>query len=255
MIDIHTHILPELDDGARNIYQTMEMIKEAEKAGFTDIITTSHYIENEYDVPKSDRDTIIEALQDNLNSENINIKLYNGAEAYITDILCELVEKKIIPTLANSRYVLFELSLSGSKVLYLNQVIEDLITNGFTPIIAHPERYEIVQNNPNIAIEWIKKGVLLQANYASIIERYGHKSKQTLIKLLNADAIHFLGTDCHRPEAIYCQMPEILDKYKDEIGSEKLEELSNINPRKILNNEKIYPDEPEEIAKRRWFGI
>ncbi len=254
MIDMHTHILPEIDDGARSMEQTILMLKEAKKAGFSQIITTSHYIENEYDVPKNDRDIIIDAIQESIDNEKINIKLYNGAEAYISDVLVDLVNENIVPTLADSRYVLFELSLSGSKVLYLNQVIEDLITNRYTPIIAHPERYEMVQNNPNIAVEWVKKGVLLQSNYASIIERYGRKCKQTLLKLLEANAIHFLGTDCHRPDTIYTQMEEIISEFEKEIGKEKLEELSTVNPKKVLSNEKIYIEEPNEIIKKHWFN-
>ncbi len=253
MIDVHTHILPGIDDGARNIEDTIEMVKEAKKAGFTDIITTSHYIENEYNVNKENRKVIIEAIQEELNKEDIEIKLYNGAEIYITNELLDLVEDGVAPSLVESRYVLFELPLSGSKVIYLDQVIEDLIVAKYTPIIAHPERYDIVKDNPNIAVEWVKKGALLQSNYANIIERYGHKSKQTLLKLINANAIHFLGTDTHRPNTIYAQMDDILEEFRKEIGNEKLNELTTINPQKIINNEKIFVDTPQEI-KKRWFG-
>ena len=253
MIDIHTHILPNIDDGSQNISDTVAMIKEAQNAGFTEIITTSHYIENEYNVPKSSRTEIINAVQKLLINENIKITLYNGAEAYITNNLASLVQDGIVPTLAESRYVLFELPLSGPKVIYINQVIEDLITSGYYPIIAHPERYEMVQQEPNMAIEWVKKGVLLQSNYASIIERYGHKAKQTLLKLLDANAIHFLGTDTHRPETIYAQMNEVINEYDKKIGSDKVEELTLLNPKKILKNEKIIAEEPQEIIKKFWF--
>ncbi len=253
MIDVHAHILPGIDDGARDIEDTIEMIKEAEKAGFTDIITTSHYIENEYNVNKENRKYIIEAIQEELSKENIEINLYNGAEIYITNELLDLVEDGVAPSLAGSRYVLFELPLSGSKVIYIEQVIEDLIVAKYTPIIAHPERYDMVKDNPNVAVEWVKKGALLQSNYASIIERYGHKSKQTLLKLIDANAIHFLGTDTHRPNTIYSQMSDILEEFRKEIGEEKLNELTTINPQKITNNEKIFVDTPQEI-KKRWFG-
>lgn len=255
MIDIHTHILPSIDDGSRNISDTVNMIKEAKKAGFSDIITTSHYIENEYNVSKNDRQKIINGIQGIIKKEKIDINLYNGAEIYITDKLVDLVKENIVPTLAESRYVLFELPLSTSNVLYLDQVIEDLITAKYKPIIAHPERYDIVKENPNLAVDWVKKGVLLQANYASIIERYGRKSRQTLLKLLNANAIHFLGTDTHMPNTIYTQMDEIIKEYENEIGEEKLEELSETNPRKIINNEIIDKEEPREIVvKKHWFS-
>lgn len=253
MIDIHTHILPGIDDGSKDIMQTMQMIKEAELAGFTDIITTSHYIENEYDVGKVDRQSLIDAIQNEINKEEINIILHNGAEAFITNSLVDLVEDNEIPTLADSRYVLFELPMH-MNVLYLDRVIEELITSKYRPIIAHPERYDIVKENPNMAIKWVKNGVLLQANYSSIIGNYGVDAKNTLLKLLDANAIHFLGTDTHTPNTKYIQINEMLEEYKKVIGEEKLEELTKLNPNKILNDEKIRPDEPEDIVtKKHWF--
>ena len=225
MIDVHTHILPSIDDGPKEITDTLLMIKEAKQAGFTDIITTSHYIENDYDIDKKSRQRIINAIKSLLKEEKIDIKLYNGAEAYITNNLLDFIKDNYVPTLAKSRYVLFELPLSGPKVLYVNSVIEDLITAKYVPIIAHPERYDIVKENPNIALEWVNKGALLQSNYGSIIEKYGKGAKQTLIKLLEANAIHFLGTDAHRPESIYTQMDELLSEFEEIISKEKLEDF------------------------------
>lgn len=254
MIDVHTHVLPSIDDGPKEILDTVSMIKEAKQAGFTDIITTSHYIENAYDVSKKSRQKIINAIKSLLKEEKINIKLYNGAEAYITNNLLDFIKNDYVPTLAESRYVLFELPLSGPQVIYIDSVIEDLITAKYVPIIAHPERYEIVKKDPNIATSWVRKGALLQANYGSIIEKYGKDAKQALIKLLEANAIHFLGTDAHRPESIYTQMDKILSEYKNIIDEEKLNELTTQNPKKILGNEKIVIEEPEEIKiKKHWF--
>ncbi len=253
MIDIHTHILPSIDDGSKDIMQTMQLIKEAELAGFTDIITTSHYIENEYDVNKDSRQAMIDAIQNEVDKEEIKVKLYNGAEAFITNNLVDLVDDGEIPTLAESRYVLFELPMH-MNVLYLDRVVEELITAKYRPIIAHPERYDIVQENPNLAIKWVRNGVLLQSNYSSIIGNYGQTAKNTLLKLLEANAIHFLGTDTHAPNTKYVKMNEMIKEYKVVIGEEKLEELTTINPKKIIDNEIIRPDEPDDIVvKKHWF--
>ena len=105
MIDIHSHLLPTIDDGARSLQETIDMVKEAKSAGFTDIVTTSHYIDGQFDVNKNDRKILISKLQELLDDE---IKLHNGAEAYVTPELVSLYQKGIIPTLADSRYVLFE---------------------------------------------------------------------------------------------------------------------------------------------------
>lgn len=238
MIDMHTHLLPEIDDGSQNIKETFDMIEEAYKAGFTQIITTSHYMEKEYEVTRVQRQMLIDAIQAKIDEKDMPIKLHNGAEIYIMPDLVKSVDNGTIPTLAESRYVLFELPLN-SNVIYTDTVIAKLIQNRYVPIIAHPERYQCVKQNPNIVRDWIDSGALLQSNYASIIGAYGDKSKKALKTLLQMDVISFLGTDCHRPNSIYSKMNEIKATYKKLIGEEKFELLSEINPRKIINDEYI----------------
>ena len=252
MIDVHTHILPSIDDGSKDIEETFKIISEACSAGFTDVFATSHYIEGEYEFNKTDREFIIEAIMQKGEEENIDIKIHVGAEGYISNELPNLIKEGVVPTLGDSRYVLFELPLRA-KVMYTEEVINKLIQMKLVPVIAHPERYELIQDEPNIAIDWIEQGALLQCNYASIIGRYGMKAKETLYKLLDANAVHFLGTDNHRAGSIYTRMDDILSEYKRKIGKEKLYELSEINPRSIINDEEIDVDMPRKIKKGRLF--
>lgn len=252
MIDVHTHILPSIDDGSKDIEETFKIISEACSAGFTDVFATSHYIEGEYEFNKTDREFIIEAIMQKVEEENIDIKIHVGAEGYISNELPNLIKEGVVPTLGDSRYVLFELPLRA-KVMYTEEVINKLIQMKLVPVIAHPERYELIQDEPNIAIDWIEQGALLQCNYASVIGRYGMKAKETLYKLLDANAVHFLGTDNHRVGSIYTRMDDILSEYKRKIGKEKLYELSEINPRSIINDEEIDVDMPRKIKKGRLF--
>ena len=242
MIDIHTHILPEIDDGSQSINDTFDMIDEAYKAGFTEIITTSHYMEREYEVNRVQRQMLIDAIQSKIDEKSMSLKLHNGAEVYIMPNLVTNVDNGTIPTLAESRYVLFELPLN-SNVIYTDTVIAKLIQNKYVPIIAHPERYQIVKQNPKVAKTWVEEGALLQANFASIIGLYGDKSKKALKSLLQMNLISFLGTDCHRPNSIYTKMNEIKATYKKIIGEESFNLLTEINPRKIIDDEYIYIDE------------
>ena len=249
MIDIHTHVIPNVDDGSQSVKETFYILKEAENVGFTEIITTSHYIQDYYDLKASEREKIIEAIQSKLNSDNVNLRLYNGAEVFIFDKMTQYIKEGIIPTLADSRYVLFEIPMqSKTKAIYMDDQIMKLIGNNYVPIIAHPERYQIVQENPNLALEWIKKGALLQANYGSILGSFGEKSKNTVIKLFNANAIHFLGTDVHRIGG-YKKVEDAIQRLEKIIGKEKLEQLSNTNPKKILSNVEIEIEEPKKIRK------
>lgn len=252
MIDVHSHILPNVDDGARDIAETFKILNEACNAGFSDIFATSHYIDGEYEFSKRDRKFIIEALNQKIEEEGLNIKLHIGAEGYISSDFPKLIEADEVPTLCNSRYVLFELPLRA-KVMYTSEVINRLLNMKLIPIIAHPERYEQVQDDSNIAIEWVEDGALLQCNYASIIGRYGSRAKETLHKLLEADAVHFLGTDNHRADSIYTRMSDIKREFRKKIGKDKFYELSELNPRCIMNNEEFDIKMPKKIKKgRRW---
>lgn len=251
MIDMHTHILPNIDDGSESMEETIRMLKEAKEAGFTDIITTSHYIENSYDITKRERKNIINEIKSKLDIENINIKLYNGAEAYISNNIYELIEKEELPTLNNSKYLLMELPMNN-KVLYLENVIYSLESKGITPIIAHPERYSYVQKDIKFVEELVERGVLFQANYGSIIGKYGNDASKSVKKLLKKKLIHFLGTDTHKSNSIYTQMNIILKKLEKITGKEYLELLSVINPEIVINNGNV--ESKINIKKSGLFG-
>ena len=251
MIDMHTHILPNIDDGSESMEETIKMLKEAKEAGFTDIITTSHYIENSYDITKRERKNIINEIKSKSDIENINIKLYNGAEAYISNNIYELIEKEELPTLNNSKYLLMELPMNN-KVLYLDNVIYSLESKGITPIIAHPERYSYVQNDIKFVEELVERGVLFQSNYGSIIGKYGNDASKCAKKLLKKKLIHFLGTDTHKSNSIYAQMNIILKKLEKITGKEYLELLSVINPEIVINNGNV--ESKINIKKSGLFG-
>ena len=180
----------------------------------------------------------------------MDIKLHIGAEGYISNDFPKLIQAGCVPTLGNSKYVLFELPLRA-KVMYTEEVINKLLQLKLIPVIAHPERYELVQDDPNIAIDWVESGALLQCNYASIIGRYGNTAKETLYKLLDADGVHFLGTDNHRAGSIYTRMEDIKKEFRKKIGRDKFYELSELNPRCILNNDEIDVDMPKRIKGKR----
>ena len=227
MIDFHSHILPNIDDGSKSIEESINLIEEAKKAGFTDIILTSHYLENYYEANNTERQDLLKQICEN---NNLDVKLYLGSEIFVTENIINLINERKASTINNSKYVLFELPMNNN-VLYLKELIFRLIENNFIPIIAHPERYSYVKKNPNMLLELIEMGVLFQSNYASIIGYYGKDAQITVKKLLKNNMIHFLGTDVHRQNTIYKKIPEILEKLEKLIGKEKLYELSNTNPK------------------------
>lgn len=234
MIDFHSHILPKIDDGSKSIEQSIEIINEAKEAGFTKIISTSHYIENYYECNEQEREQLLKTLQENIEG----IELYLGNEIYITEEMNQLIKENKASTINKSRYVLFEFPLTA-QAINDKEVIYRLIEEGYIPIVAHPERYVYVQENPEYIEELAEMGALFQANYGSIIGMYGKKAQKTLKILLKEGLISFFGSDVHRPEQVYIKMPKILKKLNKILSKEEIEQFTTINPQKVLNNEEI----------------
>ena len=246
MIDLHSHILPSIDDGSRNIDETIELIKEATNVGFEGIITTSHYMEGYYETGIQEREILIQAIYQKIRQRNINTKLYLGNEIYLSDNIIELLKEGKASTINNTSYVLFEMPLNVEP-LNLYDIAYELIQNKLVPILAHPERYTFIQKDLELIYDLIDLGVLMQANYASIDGYYGTKAQIIAKNLLENNMIHFLGSDVHRANTIYPKIPEILKKLEQIIGSKKLEKLTTTNPNLALQNKRIEIEEVNNI--------
>ena len=236
MIDIHSHIIPTVDDGSRSVQETFNMISEAKSVGFTDLILTSHFLLDYYEPTTDELILWRKKLQEILDAKNVDIRLHSGMEIYIHDRLETLLKENKVLTLNNSKYILIELPLS-TTINYLDYVLYYLKSISIKPIIAHPERYKYVQDNPNLVEEYISKGALMQCNYGSILELYGKKAKKTVKTLLKREQVHFLGSDCHREKTIYPRITEAANKIKKIIGDTKFYAISTENPKKVLNNQ------------------
>ena len=238
MIDVHSHILPNIDDGSRSIDETFNLIKEAKEAGFEGIICTSHYMENYYETDRPEREVWINAIHENLKNKNIEMNLYLGNEIYMSDNIIKLLEDGKATTMNDTSYVLFELPLNVEP-MNLYDMVYEMQQYKIVPILAHPERYSFVQTDPELIYDLIDKGVLMQANYGSIVGQYGKKAQMIVQKFLENNMIHMLGTDAHRQNTIYPKIPEILVELKSLVGEEKLNELTTINPELVINNKRI----------------
>lgn len=235
MKDIHSHILPGIDDGSRSIEESINLLDRLYNNGVTDIILTPHYIENsKYNCNNQNKMKLLQELK----SQYTKINLYLGNEVYITENILDLLKNDEIMTLNHSRYLLIELPMH-SEIKNLDSIIFELMRNNIIPIIAHPERYLYVQKNIHYFDEFIEMGVLLQGNYESLFNKYGSKSKKTLQKLLKNDAITFLGSDIHRIN--HTSNIESLNKKLMKIvkDKEKIANLIDKNIEKVINNEDI----------------
>ena len=243
MIDFHSHILPNVDDGSKSVEETFELLKEAKEVGFDSVISTSHYIEKYYEVNVAERKVWINALSENLYKKNIDLKLYLGNEVYITENIIKLLETGKVTSINNSNYVLFEFPMN-TKPLNMYDIIYDMLEYKLIPVLAHPERYSFVQKEPELIYDLIQKGVLMQSNYGSILGRYGEKAELIVRKLLENNMVHFLGSDVHKKNTIYPRIPEALSMIEEIVGKDKLYEITSYNPSLVLENKVIDVDEP-----------
>lgn len=246
MIDIHSHILPNIDDGARNIKETIQLMKEAEKVGFKAIISTSHYKEGYYETATPERELWMNLIYQKLKEEDINLQLYLGNEIHLSENIISLLEEGKASTINDTSYVLFEMSLN-EEPLNLYNIVYEMLQCKLTPILAHPERYTFAQEDPELIYDLIKQGVLMQCNYASIIGYYGKKAQLLIEKMLENKMVHFLGSDVHRTNTIYPKIPEILTQLTKLIGEEEIEKLTTTNPKLALQNKRIEIEEPNKI--------
>lgn len=252
MIDIHSHILNDVDDGSDSLSNSIEILKKAEHAGFSDIILTPHFIEGYYDNTKSSIKEKINILKNELYNENVIVELHSGNEVFLSENTPNLIRDSEIATLANSRYVLFEVPFTN-KMWNLENIVQEIKNLGCIPIMAHPERYAFFQEDPNSILRLLKEGVLLQCNYGSFIGQYGKEAKRLAEILLENKLIHFLGTDTHKHGMTYEKIDTIIKRI-DEIAKNHnyVMELTTYNAKNILNDTDLYlEDYPEEIEEKK----
>lgn len=248
MLDFHSHILPNIDDGSRSIEETINLIKEARDAGFEGISLTSHYFEGYYETGKAEREVLLQILKEQLKNKGIDINLYLSNEIYLTDNMMQLLIDGKASTINDSSYVLFELPLNATtEPMNMYNVVYSLQQNKLIPVLAHPERYACVQKDPNLVYDWIEQGLLMQSNYCSILGRYGKKAQFIVKKLLENDMVHFLGSDVHQQDTLYKKIPIAIKEIKNIIGEEKFNKISTINPELAVSNRRIDIDSPKEI--------
>lgn len=254
MIDLHSHILPNIDDGSKSLEESIAIIKQAVSNGVTDIIVTPHFIlGSSYNKEKSANKKLLADLKKRVEAENLSINLHLGNEIFVDIEMVSLLKKKKIASLNDSRYVLFELPMNN-EYKNIKKTLFDLQSVGYIPIIAHPERYRIVKENPQIVEEWQEAGAVFQSNIGSLFGRYGKEAKNTLITLLKHEAVSFIASDIHHScDTFYEDIPKLKKMLKKMLKEDYVEELLELNGKKVLNNEKI---EVREVIpfKKNIFG-
>ena len=233
MIDIHSHILPGIDDGARTMDESIDIVQELVKQGVTGIVATPHYITDTYFTStQRDNKILLDKLKQSLSDAGIKVDVWLGNEIFIDRDIIDLLRQNIVSGLAGGDYVLVEFSLNEEYPNYVD-ILGNLTENGYKVILAHPERYTLTQQNYDVLEELCDIGILLQCNVGSFIGQYGKAAEKLAVRLAKEDRIFALGSDIHHArgnERITRAMRK-LRKYYDAAG---LERISIKNPSRIV---------------------
>lgn len=195
-VDIHTHILPGVDDGAKDLTDALKLLKMAWEDGTTGVVLTPHYRGKYRRNTPHQLQQAFEELTAAAGEVLPDMKLYLGNEAGIERDLGEKVAEGRVLSLNGSNYVLLEFDYSCSRIHLIDGVMS-VISSGYTPIIAHAERYDVFRKNKKLADEVLEVGALIQINAESVLGKCGFGEKRCCHRLLKRGMVHFIASDGH----------------------------------------------------------
>jgi protein-tyrosine phosphatase len=196
MIDFHSHIIHGIDDGAKSLNMSLEMLRISESEGVEYICATPHFITEEFEITKEKYIEKLDRLVIASREENIKIQILPGLEIYMHPDLPKLYKEKKIWGINDSEYLLVELPM-GQFPIYTEDVFYELMLLGVKPILAHPERNIKIMENHDLIINLIRQGVLMQINSGSLLGDYGKEVKKNAEIFVVRNMVHILGSDGH----------------------------------------------------------
>lgn len=228
MIDIHTHILPNVDDGSDSLESSIEMLKAAKEQGVTHIILTPHtvlysstYLEKEELQKKFDE--FVAKI------ESIGIKVYLGSEIYYNEKTYEKLMNDELVTFNDSKYFIIEFPMHHPSDI--DEIMFDAKVRGYKPILAHPERYNFLNVND---VAGIKQNALIQVNTTSILGQHGKKIKKFAFQLLKNDLVDFIASDCHNPNERNVNLKKTYDIIAKKFGQEYADRIFKKNQENLI---------------------
>lgn len=234
MIDIHCHILPRIDDGSESLMESVRMANIAINSGVTQIVVTPHFLGAREEVPRLNR--IFERyvkLEQTFEKLDISVKLHPGAEVLCTPETVELARDGLLPTLGHSRYVLAEFDF-GQPSEYMDELLSGIARHGYIPVVAHPERYDCVMEDPHCVSAWVDRGYGIQLNKGSVLGSFGDRVQQTARWILDMGLAHVIASDAHGEVHRTPELSRAVWELGKRYSREYVDALTRGNPRRLL---------------------
>jgi protein-tyrosine phosphatase len=253
MVDLHCHILPGVDDGAKDLSESIQMARKAVEQGIHTIVATPHHLNNQYENPKRDIMAKVDELNRALLQEKIDIKIIPGQETRIYGELVDgYVDGEILPV-NHTPYVLVEFS-SSHVPRYTEKLFYDMQMSGLIPVAVHPERNQQIIEQPDILYNLVKKGALTQVTAASVSGDFGKKIKSFTQQLIEANLTHIIASDAHNIGSRTFKMREAFDFIQSKYGSDMVYMFQE-NAELLIDGQHMYKEVPERIQKKKFFNI
>ena len=253
MIDLHSHILYTIegDDGSRSQEMSLDMLRMAVEAGTTDIFATPH-VNRRGIVPHwEDIVTRTEELREAAVQANIPIRVHTGAEVELNYTTLDFLGKgETRYCLNGSHYILTELT-PQSDPEQTESLLYELMLREYIPVLAHPERYDLIMTHPERILKWMQKGVLTQCNAGSFIGQFGEQAKERAELLYRHQMICFLGSDAHRTDWRNPDTSAAEEGIRKFTGSAAFWDSCCRNADNIVRHKLFYPTVPDCFKKQK----
>lgn len=249
MIDIHSHIIFGLDDGAKTKEDTLRMAKLAVSEGISTIIATPHHRHPMYNNPQNLVEKKLMIVQEILQAAQVPLKVLPGQEIRIFGELVNVLKFDAdLLTLNSSKMILIELP-SSNIPLYTEKLFYDLLINGYKPVIAHPERNAEIAKYPEKLYQLIKNGAFSQVTAASVSGLNGKKTQRLSLKMIEYQLTHFIASDAHNVTNRAFNWREAWKTVDTKVGKGFTEILQK-QCKDLIDNREVYKLQPEQIPKK-----
>ncbi|MGE5593407.1 MAG: tyrosine-protein phosphatase [Betaproteobacteria bacterium] len=254
-IDIHTHILPGVDDGAKSRDEALAMAKAAQERGTVLVVATPHadFAGRRWQGVASTIRSSVAALNAVFESSGLSVRVLPGMEIAVHPRVLELLNRGEALTIGDAgKYVLVELPFQQIPT-YAEKAVFDLSSAGYVPVIAHPERCVEVATDPNRMYQLVRAGAMGQVNAGSLAGAFGKSVRQVAETLLRHGLAHVIASDGHSPEDRPCRLDLAFAAASRLVGREAALRAVRDVPHAIVHAETVQIEDPEEYVRRKWF--
>lgn len=254
MHDIHSHVLFDIDDGAKQLDMSIELLRSAAEDGTRRIVATPHIRDELWPNRRPGIVARLEEVRAEVRRQRLDIEVVLGAELYFSSELFAGVRSGEFPTYADRRrYVLFELSRN-----FVARQVQDTVFRlqgaGIVPVLAHPERNQRLMAQPELVAELVGQGTVMQLTAMSITGRFGRSAKKAADELLRRGLAHVVASDAHRPDKRPALLGEARASIARDYGEARAQTLFVDNPRRIIDGEEVDVAAPAPPRRRGLAG-